>query len=300
MAERTGGTSIVKSPSMLSKSPSISRNPFHAIKSSWSKGPADWSQAVVNRVNGPGKSVLRRPASAWKDRAVSLGAFAEHVVVIFDYDATRDDELTLRRGKLVQVLSRDSRISGDDGWWTGCIDERVGIFPSTYVAERTEAVGLLGTGDVAGVSNLASPSPLILPEIDYASLRLEEVIGVGGFGKVYRGFWRNTEVAVKAVLPDPGETAGTAVENVRREAKLFWFLRHRNIIALLGACLQEPNLCLVMEYARGGPLNRVLSGKRLAPDVLVDWAMQIAEGMHYLHEEAKLPLVHRDLKSSNS
>jgi len=38
----------------------------------------------------------------------------------------------------------------------------------------------------------------------------------------------------------------------------------------------------------------------LAPDVLVDWATQIASGMNYLHEEAKLPLVHRDLKSSNS
>jgi len=296
MMERTGGTGIVKTPSMLSKSPSISRNPFHAIKSSWSKGPGDWSQAVVNRVNGPTKSVHR-----WKDRAdraVSMGAVADRVIVIFDYDATRDDELTLRRGTFVQVLSRDSRISGDDGWWTGCIEDRVGIFPSTYVAERTEAAGLLVPGDVAGVAS--SPSPLIFPEIDYASLKLEEVIGLGGFGKVYRGIWRNTEVAVKAALPDPGETVGTAVENMRREARLFWLLRHRNIIALLGACLKEPNLCLVMEYARGGSLNRVLSGRRIAPDVLVDWTMQIAAGMHYLHQEAKLPLVHRDLKSSNS
>lgn len=298
MAER--GTGIVKSSSMLSKSPSISRNPFHAIKSTWSKGHADWSQAVVNRVNGPAKAVLRRPAPAWKDRAVSLGAVADQVVVIFDYDATGADELTLRRGKRIQVLSRDSRISGDDGWWTGCIKDQVGIFPSTYVAELSEAAGLLGVGDIAGVSTLTSSSSLLVPEIEYASLKLEEVIGLGGFGKVFRGFWRNTEVAVKAVLPDPGETAGIASENVRREARLFWLLRHRNIIALLGACLREPNLCLVMEYARGGPLNRVLSGRRLAPDVLVNWAMQIAEGMHYLHEEAKLPLVHRDLKSSNS
>lgn len=198
-------------------------------------------------------------------------------------------------------MSRDARISGDIGWWTGCIDDKVGIFPSAYVAERKDTVGLFGgAGDVMGASSLSNASPLILPEIDYTSLQLEEVIGLGGFGKVYRGVYRNTEVAVKAVLPDPGEIAGTAVESVRREARLFWLLRHRNIIAMLGVCLREPNLCLVMEYARGGPLNRVLSGRRLAPDVLVDWALQIAEGMHYLHEEAKLPLVHRDLKSSNS
>lgn len=38
----------------------------------------------------------------------------------------------------------------------------------------------------------------------------------------------------------------------------------------------------------------------IPPDVLVDWAIQIADGMHYLHEQAVITLVHRDLKSSNS
>jgi len=289
--------SAMRNQGTLSKSPSITRNPFQAIKSSLSRGPSDWSQAVTNKMAGPAKAVLRRPAQTWKDRAVSLGAVSDQVVAIFDYDATRDDELTLRRGMLIQVLSRDSRISGDDGWWTGCIDDRVGIFPNTYVAGRNEAVGLLGTGDIPTSS---SPSPLILREIIYDSLNLKEVIGMGGFGKVYRGIWHGTEVAVKAVLTEPGDAASATVESVRREARLFWLLRHRNIIALRGACLTEPNLCLVMEYARGGSLNRVLSGRMLAPDVLVDWATQIASGMLYLHEEAKLPLVHRDLKSSNS
>lgn len=105
MAERPHGIGIVKSPSMLTKSPAISRNPFHAIKSSLSKGPSDWSQAVVSRVNGPSKSMLRRPPSTWKDRAVSLGAGAEYVVALFDYDAKGDDELTLRRGRPIQVIA---------------------------------------------------------------------------------------------------------------------------------------------------------------------------------------------------
>jgi len=55
-----------------------------------------------------------------------------------------------------------------------------------------------------------------------------------------------------------------------------------------------------MEYARGGPLNRILSsGRRISPDVLVDWAIQVARGMSYLHEGAPISLVHRDLKSAN-
>lgn len=100
-------------------------------------------------------------------------------------------------------------------------------------------------------------------------------------------------------------------ENVRQEAKLFSMLKHPNIIELHGVSLQEPNLCLVMEFARGGPLNRALSGifpttsgnhwgRRIPPHILVNWAVQIARGMLYLHEEAIVPILHRDLKSSNS
>ena len=50
---------------------------------------------------------------------------------------------------------------------------------------------------------------------------------------------------------------------------------------------------------RGGALNRILSGRKVRPDVLIDWAIQIARGMHYLHDLAPISLVHRDLKSSN-
>lgn len=137
-------------------------------------------------------------------------------------------------------------------------------------------------------------------EINFSELTLEEIIGLGGFGKVYRAVWRGSEVAVKAARRDPDEDVEQTLESVRQEAKLFAMLNHPNIMALLGVCLQEPNLCLVMEYARGGPLNRALAGKRIPPCTLVDWAVQIARGMHYLHSQAIVPIIHRDLKSSNS
>jgi len=47
-------------------------------------------------------------------------------------------------------------------------------------------------------------------------------------------------------------------DNVLQEAKLFWALKHENIAALRGVCLNT-KLCLVMEYARGGSLNRILA-----------------------------------------
>ncbi|XP_053123871.1 mitogen-activated protein kinase kinase kinase 9 isoform X3 [Hemicordylus capensis] len=145
----------------------------------------------------------------------------------------------------------------------------------------------------------APDSLLNMLEIDFSELVLEEIIGIGGFGKVYRAVWLGGEVAVKAARYDPDEDISEAIENVRQEAKLFAMLKHPNIIALKGVCLKEPDLCLIMEFARGGSLNRVLSGKRIPPDILVNWAVQIAGGMNYLHDEAIVPIIHRDLKSSN-
>ncbi|KAF7201265.1 mitogen-activated protein kinase kinase kinase 9 isoform X1 [Nothobranchius furzeri] len=214
---------------------------------------------------------------------------------VFDYEANADDELSLRRGDLVEVLSKDSLVSGDEGWWTGMIADRVGIFPCNYISRRNGIPEEIGLRD----SSEGSVPSLHLLEIDFSELTLEEIIGVGGFGKVYRAVWRGAEVAVKAARRDPDEDVAQTSESVRQEAKLFAMLNHPNIMALLGVCLLEPNLCLVMEYARGGPLNRALAGKRIPPCTLVDWAVQIARGMLYLHSQAIIPIIHRDLKSSN-
>lgn len=210
---------------------------------------------------------------------------------VFDYEATADEELTLRQGDLLEVLSKDSKVSGDEGWWTGKIQDKVGIFPSNYVTRRDTSYPTLPPEGLVG-----GESPL---EIDFSELCLEEVIGAGGFGKVYKGVWKGEEVAVKAARQDPDEDISATAENVRQEARLFWMLQHRNIIALRGVCLREPNLCLVMEYARGGGLNRALAGKKVPPRVLVNWAVQIATGMDYLHNQTFVPIIHRDLKSSN-
>ena len=81
-------------------------------------------------------------------------------------------------------------------------------------------------------------------------------------------------------------------------------LRHPNIIQLKGICFQEPHFCLVMEYAKGGSLGRLLSVRKIGfpPYILIKWALQVSHGMFYLHEQAlpnRVPIIHRDLKSSN-
>jgi hypothetical protein len=99
--------------------------------------------------------------------------------VIYDYTSKGDDELTLkyetnvkkkknfiyfflRRGSILEVLSKDERISGSEGWWTGRLldSESVGIFPANFVASSEPDLRI----------------------IDYKDLQIGHLIGVGGFG----------------------------------------------------------------------------------------------------------------------
>lgn len=245
----------------------------------------------------PLKNIFSRGPLSWKNLESAKGNFTNPVwTALFDYEASCKDELTLRKGDLVEVLSLDSEISGDEGWWAGKVNNKVGIFPSNYGSFKPSGYSKLPGRTVVGELGPGEFEPLV---VDFRELSLEEVIGVGGFGKVYRGTWRGGLVAVKAARQDPDEDISVTAQNVRQEARLFAMLTHPNIIALKGVCLQEPNLCLIMEYASGGALSRALAGRRIPPHVLVNWAVQIARGMLYLHSEAIVPVIHRDLKSNN-
>ena len=251
---------------------------------------ADMEPALHDAVSSTTKSTASSGASgdALVEDLVGENVPTSLCTCVFDYDATADDELTLRRGDLVEVISKDFSVSGDDGWWTGKVRDKIGLFPSNFVSLPHI---LLQKNLNYGVR-----------QIDFEEIVLSEIIGVGGFGKVFRGMWQEEEVAVKLSRGDPDEDINETITEVSQEARLFSLLDHPNIITLKGACLKEPNVCLVMEYARGGALNRVIGSKRglaLPPQVLVDWAYQIACGMNYLHWEAPIPLIHRDLKSSN-
>ncbi|XP_032955445.1 mitogen-activated protein kinase kinase kinase 21 isoform X2 [Rhinolophus ferrumequinum] len=260
------------------------------------EGAAD--RPVSPSRGAPAGSASSSSASSSGSASAGAGLWA----ALYDYEARGEDELSLRRGQLVEVLSQDAAVSGDEGWWAGQVQRRLGIFPANYVAPCRPP------------ARPPPPRPGSPVHVDFERLELKELIGAGGFGQVYRATWQGQEVAVKAARRDPEQDAAAAAESVRREARLFAMLRHPNIIELRGVCLRQPHLCLVLEFARGGALNRALAAANAAPDprapgprrarripphVLVDWAVQIARGMLYLHEEAVVPVLHRDLKSSN-
>lgn len=275
--------------------PAPSRPPLMALPGA--EGAAD--RPVSPSRGAPAGSASSSSASSSGSASAGAGLWA----ALYDYEARGEDELSLRRGQLVEVLSQDAAVSGDEGWWAGQVQRRLGIFPANYVAPCRPP------------ARPPPPRPGSPVHVDFERLELKELIGAGGFGQVYRATWQGQEVAVKAARRDPEQDAAAAAESVRREARLFAMLRHPNIIELRGVCLRQPHLCLVLEFARGGALNRALAAANAAPDprapgprrarripphVLVNWAVQIARGMLYLHEEAVVPILHRDLKSSNS
>ena len=210
---------------------------------------------------------------------------------IYEYKAQGEDELSLDKSDTIEVLSKDYKISGDEGWWTGKCKGKVGVFPCNFVAPCD-----------LDFSNFPREELLNFypPHISYDQLNISDLIGVGGFGKVFRGHHQGLEIAIKTARSSMDEDIEVTRERVRQEARLLWVLKHTNVISLKGVCLEGPDMCLIMEYARGGSLNRVLqSVRRIGPDVLIDWAIQIARGMVYLHHDAPIKLIHRDLKSAN-
>ena len=211
----------------------------------------------------------------------------EFYSVIYTYEAKEEDEISLDVGELVEVLSKDREVSGDEGWWVGRIRGTVGVFPANYVVYDGNKKNCI--------------DPIEIEEIEFEELNLKKLIGVGAFGRVYSALWRQKEVAVKIARIDPGDEPQNVINSMESEAGIFSFVSHQNIVELLAVCRKLPNMCLVMEYARGGALNRVLANhKNLSPRCVLDWALQLARGMNYLHNEALMTIIHRDLKSSNS
>ncbi|XVE88283.1 hypothetical protein DITRI_Ditri19aG0057200 [Diplodiscus trichospermus] len=111
--------------------------------------------------------------------------------------------------------------------------------------------------------------------------------------------WRGTEVAVKKV-GDEVITDEDKVRAFRDELALFQKIRHPNVVQFLGAVTQSSPMMIVTEYLPKGDLRAFLKIKgALKPTTAVRFALDIARGMNYLHENKPAPIIHRDLEPSN-
>ncbi|CAM6048172.1 unnamed protein product [Sphagnum compactum] len=126
----------------------------------------------------------------------------------------------------------------------------------------------------------------------------DRVLGSGGFGEVYKGIIDGTVIAVKSAKL--GNLKG--INQVINEVCILSQVNHRNLVRLLGCCVDLKQPLLIYEYVPNGNLFEHLHKLR---GVFLDWktrlqiALQTAEGLAYLHFAAYPSIYHRDIKSSN-
>uniref|UniRef100_A0A0C9QNB8 non-specific serine/threonine protein kinase n=1 Tax=Wollemia nobilis TaxID=56998 RepID=A0A0C9QNB8_9CONI len=126
----------------------------------------------------------------------------------------------------------------------------------------------------------------------------DEVLGHGGFGRVYHGVIPGTglEVAVKCITREFTEGMKGFIAEVTSMGRL----QHRNLVQLRGWCRRNRQLFIVYDYMPNGSLDRMIFCRPA-----LTWGQRyhilkgVAAGLLYLHEEWEKRVVHRDIKSSN-
>lgn len=128
----------------------------------------------------------------------------------------------------------------------------------------------------------------------------ENEIGKGGFGIVYKGVLSDgQQIAVKKL----SRSSGQGSIEFQNEILLIAKLQHRNLVTLLGFCLEEREKMLIYEYVPNKSLDYFLFDSK--KHRVLHWFERykiiggIARGILYLHEYSRLKVIHRDLKPSN-
>ena len=130
------------------------------------------------------------------------------------------------------------------------------------------------------------------------SFRIEEKIGAGAMGVVYRGVHETTgrAAAIKVLAADVAQK-GNAALRFRREADILQQFRHENIVRFFAVGRYKGTAYIAMEFIRGRTLDELLEERQTLPwPEVVELGIQLCEALQYTHERG---VFHRDLKPSN-
>uniref|UniRef100_A0A0E0B1V0 Protein kinase domain-containing protein n=1 Tax=Oryza glumipatula TaxID=40148 RepID=A0A0E0B1V0_9ORYZ len=139
-------------------------------------------------------------------------------------------------------------------------------------------------------------------ELEKVTNKFENHIGQGGFGPVYYGCLEdNTEVAVKM----RSELSSHGLDEFFAEVQNLTKVHHRNLVSLIGYCWERDHLALVYEYMAQGSIcdrlrgNIFVENQHASHCSILTITFHIYEGLDYLHKGCSLPIIHRDVKTSN-
>ncbi|TKY48796.1 G-type lectin S-receptor serine/threonine-protein kinase [Spatholobus suberectus] len=173
---------------------------------------------------------------------------------------------------------------------------------SLYESER-HVKGLIGLGsleekDIEGIEVPCYSYASILAATDNFSD--SNKLGRGGYGPVYKGrFPGGQDIAVKRL----SSVSTQGLQEFKNEVTLIAKLQHRNLVRLRGYCIKGDEKILLYEYMPNKSLDSFIFDRTRT--LLLDWPMRfeiivgIARGLLYLHQDSRLRVIHRDLKTSN-
>ncbi|KAL8093540.1 hypothetical protein AgCh_035424 [Apium graveolens] len=125
-------------------------------------------------------------------------------------------------------------------------------------------------------------------------------LGKGGFGTVYKGILEEgQEIGVKRLSKDSGQ----GVDEFMNEVSCIAKLQHKNLVRLLGCCIEQGERLLIYEYLPNKSLDVYIFDEKMCQSL--NWQKRyniiigIARGLLYLHQDSRLKIIHRDLKASN-
>ncbi|XP_028762809.1 G-type lectin S-receptor-like serine/threonine-protein kinase At1g11300 isoform X2 [Neltuma alba] len=132
------------------------------------------------------------------------------------------------------------------------------------------------------------------------NFQLTNKLGQGGFGPVYKGTLQDgQDIAVKRL----SRASGQGQEEFMNEMIVISRLQHRNLVKLLGCCIEGEEKMLIYEYMPNKSLDAFIFDPEKSK--LLDWGKRfviiegVARGVLYLHRDSRLKIIHRDLKASN-